>query len=302
MLRPSVSKFNYSLESLLEHAAKLQEHATSSWIQQSEWNTFKELLMTLIESISSYASYLAVRNKAMKRHHSSSEPAVNYSDAVNVKYLPKFAHSVSPLLASLDLSLSSASMYHKLFVNDFTPTDRTQRYLFIRELEKGLSSPLFFFTYTHGSSVGNYYFIWKAPEETAVCMEACSSENLRLVEEIRSQIPIYHTRSMRKEFCNMCGRISPKSNPYILQSIYRSLTGDSSAARTTSEEEIDSRVTEALAMEDPDIVIDLRELNSNGSDRFSVFWEKCAQYLSSCTSVHERRHGTVTRSRKVMPR
>ena len=30
-------------------------------------------------------------------------------------------------------------------------------------------------------------------------------------------------------------------------------------------------------MEDPDVIIDLRELNSNGKDCFSVFWEKCSQ-------------------------
>ena len=152
--RPEKSKHrkrsisNLSRDKLLEHAATLQEYATSSWIQQPEWCNFKGSLIALIESISSYASYLAVRNKAMRRYHSSPEPAVNYSDAVNVQYLPKSPYSVSPLLASLDSTLNSASMYDKIFVNDFAPNDRRQRYLFIRELEKGLSSALFFFTYT----------------------------------------------------------------------------------------------------------------------------------------------------------
>ncbi len=93
---------------------------------------------------------------------------------------------------------------------------------------------------------------------------------------------------MKREFYNLYGRIAPKNKPCILRSIYNCLTGDKSAARTTAEESIDERVTEALSMEDPNIIIDLRELNSNGSDRFKVFWEKCSQYLSSCTSVHER--------------
>lgn len=47
-------------------------------------------------------------------------------------------------------------------------------------------------------------------------------------------------------------------------------------------------------MEDPDIIIDLRELNSNGNDRFSLFREKCSHYLSTCTTVHERSHDSVT--------
>ena len=58
-----------------------------------------------------------------------------------------------------------------------------------------------------------------------------------------------------------------------------------------SEEEVDKRVIEALEMEDLDVTIDLRELNTNGHDHYSVFWDKCNEYLSGCTS---RRHGVTT--------
>ena len=47
-------------------------------------------------------------------------------------------------------------------------------------------------------------------------------------------------------------------------------------------------------MEDPDILVDIRELNSNGSDKFSVFWKQCEAFLQECTAVHERRHDTAT--------
>uniref|UniRef100_A0A1X7TWZ3 Uncharacterized protein n=1 Tax=Amphimedon queenslandica TaxID=400682 RepID=A0A1X7TWZ3_AMPQE len=53
-------------------------------------------------------------------------------------------------------------------------------------------------------------------------------------------------------------KITSKSNSYQLQSIYQSSTGDCSAATTMSEEEIDKLVTEALAIQDPDIIVDLR--------------------------------------------
>ena len=68
--RPELSKHrrrsvsNMSRDKLLEHAATLQEHATSSWIQQPEWRIFKDALIKLIESISSYAAYLAIRCQA----------------------------------------------------------------------------------------------------------------------------------------------------------------------------------------------------------------------------------------------
>ena len=62
----------------------------------------------------------------------------------------------------------------------------------------------------------------------------------------------------------------------------------------THEEEIDQRLQEALSMEDPDLLVDLRHLNTNGSDRFEVFWKHCEDFLQDCTAVHERRHGNTT--------
>lgn len=175
-------------------------------------------------------------------------------------------------------------MYNAIYVNDLLIEDKIHFYSRIRK-----GSCFFYFTYSHGSSVGNSHFIWKAPEHVACC-----TENIRVVDEIKAKIPVYHTRAMRNEFHEMCGRITPKTSSYILRSIYHSLTGDQSAARTTAEEEVNERMAEALSMEDPDIVVDLRELNTNGADKYSVFWEKCQVYLSSCTSVHERRHDNVT--------
>ena len=71
-------------------------------------------------------------------------------------------------------------------------------------------------------------------------------------------------------------------------------TGDSSAATNCHESEIDARLKEALLMEDPDITVDLRHVNSGGGDKYSVFWQHCESFLQECTAVHERRHGDAT--------
>ena len=47
-------------------------------------------------------------------------------------------------------------------------------------------------------------------------------------------------------------------------------------------------------MEDPDIVVDMRELNHSGSDKYQVFWEQCKVYMQEVTAVHERHHDQVT--------
>ena len=77
--------------------------------------------------------------------------------------------------------------------------------------------------------------------------------------------------------------------------------GDASAGRTTEECEIDAQVEEALQMEDPDILLDLRHLNQNKQDKkYAVFWEQCQVYLNECIAVHERRHDAVTYMAKAI--
>ena len=53
-------------------------------------------------------------------------------------------------------------------------------------------------------------------------------------------------------------------------------------------------------MEDPDILIDLRHVNTNGSDKYEVFWMHCRAFLDECTAVHERRHESVTYMAKAI--
>ena len=117
-------------------------------------------------------------------------------------------------------------------------------------------------------------------------------ENMRLFEDIKREIPVYHTRAMKQEFYKLIGCVSPNSKPYLLRSIYQSLSGDNLASRTTPEKEIDKRLIEVFSAEDPDIIFDLCELNTNSSDNYSIFWQKCSMFLSECTAVHERRHDT----------
>ena len=176
----------------------LQDYAMSSWMQQQDWAFFKESLLKLIESLAAYASYLSIRNKAMKIYHASPEPPVSFSDSSCLKHINNIS-TVLPLLTELDIAVSSAPCYHKICVSDYSPQDKRRRYFFIQELQKGLTSPIFLFTYTHHSNVGNYHFVWKAPSPLHEGASTC--ENLCLIEEIKKEIPVYHTRAMKRESC-----------------------------------------------------------------------------------------------------
>ena len=136
---------------------------------------------------------------------------------------------MSLLLTELDAAIKSSPYYNKVFINDYTPDDNT----FLWELEKGVSEPTYLFTYTPRSNVGNYLFIWKVP--SSVSDISNSSGNLRIIEEIKKEIPVYHTRALKKEFITLYCRISPESKPYLLCSMYYALTKDSSASQTTAE-------------------------------------------------------------------
>uniref|UniRef100_A0A1X7SEY3 Uncharacterized protein n=1 Tax=Amphimedon queenslandica TaxID=400682 RepID=A0A1X7SEY3_AMPQE len=144
--KPELSKHrkrsisNMSKDKLVEYSTILQNYVVSSWIQQAEWSFLKEGLVTLVESLASYASYLSMRNKAMKLHHSSPEPSVSFSDAQSIKFM-KSSSDISPLLTELDTAIKSSSYYTHIFVNDYTPDDKRRRYLFMRELDRGVSEP-----------------------------------------------------------------------------------------------------------------------------------------------------------------
>ena len=90
------------------------------------------------------------------------------------------------------------------------------------------------------------------------CVEV---ENQKEIEKLKHDLPVYHTRAMKKEFMSIFGRFTASTKPYVLHSIYRELTGDASGASTTSEAAIDERLMEALSHEDVDILCGLREAN-----------------------------------------
>ena len=134
-----------------------------------------------------------------------------------------------------------------------------------------------------GGPIGNYHFIWLLPAQ--VTLEASLHENQKIIDKIKTDVPIYHNRALRKHLISQFGRISGQSNLAILCEFYRQATGDrdQSASLTTAEKELDERLREALEMEDADIVIDLRENNGSHSDKFKVFWECLQRFLQDST-------------------
>lgn len=149
-----------------------------------------------------------------------------------------------------------------------------------------------------GGPVGNYLFIW--PIQDHVTLEAALKENQKVISQIQSDVPVYHRRALRKKLISKFGRISPNTSLASLREFYRVASGDQSASLTTAKGEIDERLREALEMEDPELIINLRRENEGQSNRFDVFWKKMKSFLDESSAVHERRHGDVTYMAKAI--
>jgi hypothetical protein len=190
--KPELSKHrkrsisNLSRDKIDEFTSLLQDYCTSSWMKQDQWALLKDSLFILIESLASYSAYLTMKNESMKIHHALPEPATVFEDAISIKYIESTSSSIlSSLLTDIDRAVQNTDFYQVVPLSEHCPKEKRKRYLFIHELEKGLSVSIFLLTYLHDSNVGNYYFIWKVP--TPLHHEACSIENTRIVSEIKKQ-------------------------------------------------------------------------------------------------------------------
>ena len=121
------------------------------------------------------------------------------------------------------------------------------------------------------------------------------SRNASVVHDLNEKMPQFRSREMRRSFANLFGSVA-SVRPVYLREMYRQLTGDTSAASCESEKNIDERLQQALDMEDPDIVVDLRHHNKGHPSKYEKFWEACEQYIQSTieTAVDDRWHDRIS--------
>ncbi|XP_053395894.1 uncharacterized protein LOC123545597 [Mercenaria mercenaria] len=179
--------------------------------------------------------------------------------------------------------------YKQIDLTDFEPEDIVKRRTWLCNLK--LQFAFGKFTYAHGNHMGNLTVIWKQPPVS----ERASSEDIRLLTEIKNVVPKFATRAMRREFMELYSKVT-KDKPAILRSMYRYLTGHSFAAENRDEESVDNNVCEfLLGSDDPKLAVDLRKNNGKVRDpKYNVFWKELEIYLDEKSVVHERRQSQTT--------
>ena len=85
----------------------------------------------------------------------------------------------------------------------------------------GITFPTALLTYTHGNNVGSLHFVWRV--ETFG--DGAFSDSQPVIESIKKDIPVYHTRLMRKKMFKVFGRLTSSLKPAFARYIYRVFTG-----------------------------------------------------------------------------
>lgn len=69
--------------------------------------------------------------------------------------------------------------------------------------------------------------------------------------------------------------------PAVRRAVYRFLTGDESLPDNRVTKEVDARMMIALDSGDPELVVDLRQLNKGRPEKYmyNEFWSKLGNYL-----------------------
>ena len=214
---------NISAEQLHEFALDITIILHCDFFDRPEWIEFKDEIISLSESLSSYARYLNQKAKRMNLYHRSPTPIRELSSNLKLKFiLPSVVPP--PSLHHIDAVLVSKSEYEYESFTHLLPSDSTQKHRFMDQLfSNGLSVPCVILIYTAGGNIGNLVFGWRVPNE--MDQSIIFEQSQRVVEEIKLVIPQYHTRAMRSVMFEKFGRISTSVKPAILRYFYKELTG-----------------------------------------------------------------------------
>lgn len=245
-----------SSNTLKQYADELFRILTEPVFITDRFNSLKQNVTQLAKIFIKYSQYLDSCNEAMNQNHSAFEPLRSTNDGSSSAFQMKPRNALKmPVIIdrykSLELKLSSFLFYEPLLVNDFAPVNRQKRYRYILELSMRYQTETY--SYSAGNYVGTSHFVWRTPP----CADFNASK--QVMSNIDKQIPMYHTRMMRREFQSRFeGLVSTK--PVVMQEMYRFLTGDRTQVVNDISNEAKARLDILLQTGDSENLVDLHEL------------------------------------------
>ncbi len=262
-------------------------------MSEQSWKTFSSSLYSLAKNVDNYIEYLQQKLIEMQKTHHEPTPLRTPVDgnSSNVRCVAEAKVRPPRLIArykDLESALLAEEMYGEpIFVNDFAPSSPRFRYTYIHEINLPFTVELY--SYHHGNNVGTLWYVWKVPAE---CEQRDVGQSKKVIDHIEKNIPVYHTREMKRVFSRRYGLLC-NAKPSVILDMYKFLTGDNSA--TTTSEETQKRLQLILESQDPEVILDLRSVNPGRHEKYSAFWDgvSCLLNENALKAVDSRRHGTV---------
>ena len=115
------------------------------------------------------------------------------------------------------------------------PCDCRRHYDWTQMLQQGLNVPIVHVQYSPGSNNGNLHWIWQC---TASNIDNALKICHPIIENLKKDIPQYHTRAMRRDAFELFGLVSPNTKKSTVRHLYKELVCDSSAAMNLSHEKL----------------------------------------------------------------
>ena len=262
-------------------------------MSEQPWIAFASSLYTLAKNVDAYSEYLQQKAAEMQTKQRELTPLRTPVDghSSNVKSVAE-AKARSPRLIArykdLETALMGQDVYGEpTFINDYAPSTPKFRFTYIQEL--CLPFPVELYSYHHGNNIGTLWYVWRVPSERE---DRDISKSKRMIEQIEKNIPVYHTREMKRAFSRRYGLLC-NAKPSVFLDMYKFLTGDT--ATTTTSEETKKRLQLIFESQDPEVVLDLCSVNLGRPEKYAAFWDGVASLLNenALQAVDSRRHGTV---------
>jgi hypothetical protein len=161
-------------------------------------------------------------------------------------------------------------------------------------LKKGLRIAIQMFSWKPGGGRAGeaVHFVWRIPTNLS---DRDDNKAFALQAECLQGISFYHSRVKKAVFLATVVRPSFVQSKAAAVSLYKFLTGDIlPRERCKGKDHAIVMAEVALAMQDFDIIQDLRVLNGRPKNTsFDVFWTEIKSLLESHARVDDRRHGKI---------
>ncbi|KAK3094620.1 hypothetical protein FSP39_004120 [Pinctada imbricata] len=278
---------------LVELTQNLFQILTFPYMSLPRVSDLKQSVLQLASDISKYQEYLGAQNKRMLTLHNLPNPVRQPNDGIStcLRHVPGSfrGFSICEKYMKLEQALNDVHTYSPICINDFAPSDRQRRYHYIQDIQFPFDVTVY--AYSSGGPHESLHFIWKCSK-----MLDLQQAN-KVIHEIERNIPIYHTRAMRRDFRDRFSLVC-KATPSVMNEMYRHLTGDSSVPGTGIEKAVRERLLVLLDSQNSDLVYDMRTLHHDGEKEkcFEKFFEEVEKYINEyeLKAVDDRRHGLVS--------